>query len=361
MEEVDSACVTNNNEMLPKSPEESEMDVLAAIKTLEIQEKLPHTDPGEADQVNVREEVPVEVTFSEAADGIGWRVMTNPIMMEKISHFLSDKDLVALCMASKTTKNIVDQMDSSCWRKKVQKLEAVLRLDATDSTSTTYKERFIILKSEVDRLANTIKGIMEDDFSSITVFPQDPKSMSLQDLARAASLVHHGILGEVSFENFHLESVNLSSIPTQQLGSLAACVTDEVCIHGDVNIPNLGVLLDKVWCYSLIFTNRTLQTEDTSALIRAMQTRVYKVDVIYEHIVDREFIRALRNYDGKGECAEVMLFVKEMDPNTFRYTEEDLRQCAQAIDWDVQVIHTLFIIRRKQHQEDESDEDIYMF
>ena len=337
----------------------------ATIQTPENQEEEYHTDAEEAGQENVslsKEEVPGEVTLGEAAGGSGWRVLTNPIMMEKISYFLSDKDLVALCMASKTTKNIVDQMDSSCWRKKVQKLEAVLRLDTTDSTSTTYKERFIILKSELDRLANKMREIMEDDDdSSITVFPQDPKSISLQDLANTASLVHHGILGEVSFENLHLESVNLSTIPIQQLGSLAACATDEVCIGKDLIIPNLGVFLDKVKSISLIFVRVTLQTEDTSALIRAMQTRVYKVDLIYEDIVDREFIRALMNYDGKGRCAEVMLFVKEIDPDTFRYTEEDLRQCAQAMDWDIQVIHTLFIIRRKQHQEEESDEDIYMF
>ena len=133
---------------------ESEMARVAAVfeanQSPESQKEDLHTDPQEAGLENdslSREEVPGEVTLGEAEGGSGWRVMTNPITMEIIANFLSDKDLVSLCLTSKTTKNIVKQMDSSCWRKRAQKLEAVLRLDATDSTSTTYKELIRTLRN----------------------------------------------------------------------------------------------------------------------------------------------------------------------------------------------------------------------
>ena len=97
--------------------------------------------------------------------------MTNPIMMETISKFLSDKDLVALCLASKTTKKIVDQIDSSCWRKRALKLETVLRLDdATDDTdSTSFIERFLVFKPKVERLAKMIRDKIVDNMYNINV------------------------------------------------------------------------------------------------------------------------------------------------------------------------------------------------
>ena len=103
-----------------KSPGEREMEgaVLAAIQTPENQEEHLHTDPEEADHENdpkAREEAPGKVILGEG--GSGWIAMTNLIIMDKISHFLSEMDLVTLCLASKTMKKIVDHMDSICWSK----------------------------------------------------------------------------------------------------------------------------------------------------------------------------------------------------------------------------------------------------
>merc|ERR1719312_1183794 len=91
-------------------------------------------------------------------------------------------------------------MDSSCWRRRVFKLEAVLRLDATVSTfSNSYKERYLILKSEVERLVNTIRAKIEEKSGVINVSDyQDSKYFSLQELASTTSLIHHDMLGEVS-------------------------------------------------------------------------------------------------------------------------------------------------------------------
>ena len=238
--------------------------------------------------------------------------MTIPIMMEKISNFLSYKDLVALCLASKTTKKIVDQMDSSCWRKRALKLEAVLRFeDATVTTdSTSYKEMFLILKSKVERLANRIRAKIEDNSGSITVSnSQDSKYMSLQELVRTASLIHRGMLGEVSCERLCLADVNLSTIFSQHLGSLAASVTDQVFFGGNIIIPHLGVFLDKVKCDKLTFLSQTFNTEETLAMVRAMQTRVRIVILI--HSRGNVDVRAMRNFDGKGRCEQVWVVGSE--------------------------------------------------
>ena len=125
---------------MTKSKRGGEIGATIRIQTPENQEGEYHTDAEEAGQENVSQskgEVPGEVTLSEAAGGSGWRVLTNPIMMEKNSDFLSDKDLLAMCLASKTARKIVDQMDSICWRKRALKLKAVLREDATVTTDPT--------------------------------------------------------------------------------------------------------------------------------------------------------------------------------------------------------------------------------
>ena len=339
---------------------ESEMggSVFATNLTPKNQEEEEyHTDPEEADQVNnshSREEAPGEITFGEAAGGSRWRVMTNPIMMDKIANLLSDKDLVALCLTSKTTKKIVDQMDSSCWRRRAYKLEAVLRLGATVTTDTTsYKERYLILKSEVERLANKLRAKIEDNLGriSVSVISQDSKHFSLQELASTASLIHHGMLGEVSCKMLCLVDVNLSSIPIQHLGSLAACVTDVVFFGVNENvIPDLGVFLDKVKCDKLLFLGQSLGTDETLALVRAMQeVRIVVLLLGTRGTVD---VKALRNFDGKGRCEQVWMVKGKGDSieNT-----EDMRKLAKTIDWGVTEIDGSIIIHRGELEDDEED------
>ena len=332
------------NDKMTESPGESEMEgaVLAAILN---QEQHLHTDLEEAsheDDPKSRDEAPGEVILGEG--GSGWGAMTNPIIMDNISNFLSDKDLVALCLASKNTKKIVDHMDS-IWSKRALKLEGVLRLDAaTDSTSNketrkTYKERYTFVKPKVEKLAKIIRAKMEND-----------GRMSLEEQASAASLVHHGILVEVSCKRLCLGNVNLSSIPIQQLGSLASCVTDFVSIGGNVIISDLGVLLDKVKSNELNITSQALETGGNNlALVRAMQTRVKRVNLIHDEDEGTVDVGALTSYDGKGKCEEILVMVIESTENTGRITEEDMRQWAQAIGWDASLISSFrqCLIQRK--------------
>ena len=271
----------------------------------------------------------------------GWRAMTNPIIMEKIADFLSDKDLVCLCLTSKITKKIVDQMDSSCWRKRAQKLEAVLRLHTPATDSTPYKERYLLLIPEVERLANRIRGMIEDNSGIIDVDPDylytddDCELMSLQDLANTASLVHYDMVGEVSIQFLQLWSGDLSSIPPYHLGSLAACVTDQVFIGRNLTIHDLGVLLDKVKSEN-IFIDKNLETDVTlAALVQAMQTRVKTVFLIDDAVVCKTL---LKTYGGKGKCEEIRV---EMLDSIETHEEDMMRQLAQTIDWDVDVTVTV--------------------
>ena len=313
---------------------------LDALQTQENKEEQPHTDPEKDNDLQSREEGPREVILCEAAGPSRLVVVTNPIIVEKIANFLSDKDLVSLCLASKTTKKIVDLMDSSCWRKRAQKLEAVLRLHTRATDSTPYKERYLLLIPEVERLATRIRGMIEDNFGDITVDPDDldNSTMSLQDLAITASLVHHDMLG-VSIKVLELWTGNISSIPPEHLGSLASCVTETVLIGSRaITSPNLGVLMDKVKsemieigkCYE------TFGTDGILALVRAMQTRVKKVILYKTPLVVKTL---LKTYCGRGRCEEVCLMVHDMESiNTKeRFTEEEMRQLALNINWDVDV------------------------
>ena len=94
--------------------------VFVVIQAPESQEEQLHTDPEEAGRENdqqSREEVPGEVTLGEATGGSGWRALTIPIIMDKIANLLSDKDLVSLCLTSKTSSNLK-------WKGWLSKLEA---------------------------------------------------------------------------------------------------------------------------------------------------------------------------------------------------------------------------------------------
>lgn len=300
-----------------------------------------------------------EVIFGEDAEGLGWRVMTNPILMEKISDYLSYIDLAAFCLASKTTKKIVDQMDSSCWRRRAFKLDAVLRLDSTITTNTTsYKQKFFINKSNIGRLANELKTKIDGEIAVSRDSIRVSKDFSQQELALTASLNHHGMLGEVSCKRLLLGNVNLSSIPIQHLGSLSACVKN-IVFFGEKVIPNISVLLNEVKCDMLTFLDQTLEADETLALVRAMKTRVRIVTLVnHKGTVD---VSALKTFDGKGTCEQVWLVKFDGIPieNTSRLTEDDMKKLAKTINWGVtyenRMGETIIIYRRTPEEDEDMD------
>ena len=201
------------------------------------------------------------------------------------------------------------------------------------------KQKKDVIKREAESLAEMIR-----------VKVKDPNKPLLPEITTAASLAHHGVLGSVEWLN--LWDVDLASVPAYHLASLAGCVTGHVEIENVRNCDLISIL-DSVKCQWLSIDSQTLSTEETRALVRAMESRVEMVqlgmmpgwmqnivgarvqlesragDVQLQHHLD---IMDLIQYSGQGKCREVWCCGITAD----RYREE-VRSWAQRINWRVKV------------------------
>ena len=147
---------------------------------------------------------------------------------------------------------------------------------------------------------------------------------SLPEVTCAASLAHKGILGAVDY--FTLDDINLVSIPARHLVSLVSSATGIVDIQ-DVR-SGLVTILDNVRCEKLCIDIQSLGTEETEALVQAMETRVGEV-VLGDVTLEME---TLSKYSGHGKCNKVI--------SLGRFREEirgKLRSWATTKDWKVKV------------------------
>ena len=120
---------------------------------------------------------------------------------------------------------------------------------------------------------------------------------ALPEILTAASLAHQGILG--SLECFVLEDVDLGSIPVEQLAPLVSCVERDVemeRVTGD-----LGTILDHIHCGLSIY-NPSLSSEETLALVKAMESNVEELRLWWDFNID---IEALTDYSGQGKCRKI--------------------------------------------------------
>ena len=118
-----------------------------------------------------------------------------------------------------------------------------------------------------------------------------------------ASLVHHGLLK--SLDRLAMVDVDLSDVPSKHLLSLASCVTERLAI---VNVQgfDLVAILDSVECEVLQITRQNLSTEETQALVRAMETRVEETWLGFGSKVSLD-IEALTQYNGQGKCRSITI------------------------------------------------------
>ena len=79
------------------------------------------------------------------------------------------------------------------------------------------------------------------------------------------------LLGPVNFVS--LRDVDLASVPAEHLASLASCVINDLIIN-NVSNCDLVSILDSVKCKGLKINRQTLSSEETQALVRAMESRV---------------------------------------------------------------------------------------
>ena len=151
---------------------------------------------------------------------------------------------------------------------------------------------------------------------------------TLPEVTCAASLAHKGMLGTV--KHLRLDDINLLSVPAQHLASLVSSVTltlDVAEVRGD-----LVTILDNVRSEELYIVKQSLGTEETEALVRAMETRVEAVE-LGDLTLEME---TLTKYSGHGKCNKVMSD-GESDFYDFlgaKYREE-LRSWATSKGWYV--------------------------
>ena len=136
----------------------------------------------------------------------------------------------------------------------------------------------------------------------------------LPKLTTAASLAYHQLLRSVNY--MELCNVDLASVPTEHLASLAGCVTGRVEIE---NIRNCDLIhiMDSLRCVALEISSQIVSSEETWALVRAMETGVEEVMLGFSGEVSLD-IRALTQYSRQGECSQVMFCYKTAD----KYREE---------------------------------------
>ena len=151
------------------------------------------------------------------------------------------------------------------------------------------------------------------------------------------TLVHQGLLDSV--EDVQLVAVDLASVPTSHLVSLVSCVTESISI---INITNCDIIsiLDSVRCPSLSFRFKSLGSEETQALVRAMESHVERLSLGSWGEVSLD-MAALNQYRGQGKCSKVLCnFIV-----TIKYKEE-LKTWAQDIKWRVGVECEMLLMKR---------------
>ena len=146
--------------------------------------------------------------------------------------------------------------------------------------------------------------------------------LSVED---AASLAQQGHLRSV--KRIRLLDMNLSSVPAENLATLVSSVTARVDIQ-NISGSCLVTILDSVKSERLYIRHQSLDSEETRALVRAMETRVEEVWLYEEVTLD---IRVLMEYSGQGRCR----WVECKDANTKDRYMEDLMTWATRRNWEV--------------------------
>ena len=146
---------------------------------------------------------------------------------------------------------------------------------------------------------------------------------NLPEITYAASLAFHRLLSPM--ERMNLWDVDLTSVPAEHLASLASSVTEVIDIR---NVCGCGLvtILDSVKSKEL-WIRRSFSSEETRALVQAMESRVERIVLHSESTLD---LRFLHEYNGQGKCREVRCRSYRID----RYREQ-LRTWAMSRNWAV--------------------------
>ena len=212
--------------------------------------------------------------------------------------------------------------DRICWKKRATKLAAII--DIRDPLEKLFPEKpfrkmYTILRSRAYVRISHIRGHPE---------------LNPGDTAVAASLAYHGLLGPLRV--LRLLDMDLSTVPAEHLASLVSCVTNLITIRG-VSGCDMVSILDSVKCkvLSLHREERRLNNLETSALVRAMETRVEQLVLggPEQTLLD---VTALIQYSGQGRCQliDMILIEKSYDEENY---EEDMKNWAKDKQWSITI------------------------
>ena len=165
---------------------------------------------------------------------------------------------------------------------------------------------------------------------------------NLPKITCAASLAHHGLLGSV--RELRLDDIDLTSVPAEHLASLASCVINKTDIR-NVSGCDLVTILDNVKSEQLYIWRQSLGSEETQAMVRAMESGVEEGDLYAGVKLD---IGDLIKYNGQGKCERVECFGETVT----RYSEQ-LRTWATSRNWEVILdeIHHFYIEKIQQNNQ----------
>ena len=160
-------------------------------------------------------------------------------------------------------------------------------------------------------------------------------------IACGVSLARHGLLRsleEMTLGDQNDDVVDLNSVPAEHLASLVSSVTKWVGISNVVGC-DLVTILDSVKSQELHIWHQSLGSEETQALVQAMESRVEKVKLWREVTLN---IRILMDYNGQGKCWELECVCDTADKH-----KGQLRTWAMSRNWTVTHDNTSFFIIRK--------------
>ena len=151
------------------------------------------------------------------------------------------------------------------------------------------------------------------------------------EIVNVAILSHHGLLGSWKTVKMYLHDVDLASVSAKHIRALASCATMSLSIENVRNI-DMTIFLASMKCppwslgLAMTIAAQNLGSEETRALVRAMETNVKMLHIEDKVILD---IAELTQYSGQGAC----YYVSCRDKTAEAY--EQLRTWALRNNWFV--------------------------
>ena len=139
----------------------------------------------------------------------------------------------------------------------------------------------------------------------------------------------------MSFNSLRI-NIDLSSIPSEKLTSLFSSVTGCIDINNASGLTSL--VLESLKCDVFYVNGISLGTEETRALVQAMETRVKEVRLGGRVTLDTE---ALLQYSGQGRCSLLQWYAyghteKELRSRTMNKIKEGIEGMQVKVTFDIE-------------------------